>query len=185
MLGCAVAAVIWAAVASQNTGQAAPAYEIKLQIFSGGTPVRPPGEIADILVVGLSGLGLELVSAPSTNPVIFRTGDRQLADGVEAEVITLTKAMIAETSARERELERLLKSNENALPEYLSSKAFLESVDSGLVQLIVTRVEPAAGGARSKMQAIVIPILACGCLFLLVAGAVTFVGEWRKWRLER
>ncbi|WP_169196992.1 hypothetical protein [Devosia sp. MC1541] len=186
MLACAVAAVIWAAVAWQmSTRASAPAYEIKLQIFSGGTPGRPPGEVADILAAGLSDSELVLVSAPSANPVVFRTVDRQRADRVSAEVATLADAIISEARARESELERLLPTNENALPQYLSTKAFVDGVNSDLVPLIVTNVGPVAVSMRSPTQAILIPVLACGCLFLLIAGAITFVGEWWKWRTDR
>lgn len=184
MLACAAIAIIWATLAWQTSKSAVQSYEVRLQIYSGGTPLRSPGEIADIVAAGLSIPMATLVSPPSANPVIFLTDDRQKAERIGAELAPLTEAMIAEAGALKIELERLLLTNENALPQYLKTKAFLEGVNSGIVPLIVTSVTPAAGSTRSLMRIILIPVLSCGCLFLLAAGATSFIVEWKKRRAD-
>lgn len=166
----------------QNAKPPAPSFEIKLQIFSGGTPVRGPEEIADILVAGLKDPKLTLVSAPSANPVVFQTSDSQVANSVEVEVAALSEAMLAEVSAQEAELERLLPANENALPQYLRAKSFIEGVNSGLVLPIVTTVTPDSTSGPSRVATLLIPVMASGFLFLVIAGAVSFVRAWKRRR---
>ncbi|WIY52394.1 hypothetical protein O9Z70_13120 [Devosia sp. YIM 151766] len=183
MLVCAAIGIVSAFVAWQNSSSTpAPSYEIKLQIFSGGTPVRGPGEIADILVAGLDDPRLELISAPAANPVIFRTGDSQLAGSLRAEIAALTDAMMAEVKTQETELERLLPANENALPLYLETKAFIEGVNSGLVSPIVTTVTASTASERSRLPALFLPVMASGLAFLLIAGAISFAREWKRRR---
>lgn len=179
-LACTALALGWTGLMWQNVKAPTPSYEVKLQIFSGGTPVRARDEIADIFAAGLSRPGLNLLSSPSTNPVILQTTDSQLANRVEADVEQLVHALMAEVRAQEAELKRLLPVNENALPIYLKTKAFVEGVNSGLIPPVVTTVSLAAVSQRSSQIALIIPVIVSGFLFLLMAGAVTFSREWKK-----
>lgn len=175
MLACLAIAAGWALFAWQNIKDPAPLYEVKLQVFSGGTPVRGTAEIVDILVAQLEDPGLEQVSAPAANPVVYRTSDSQLASRVEAGAAPVTEALLEEVRSQETELKRLLRTNENALPLYLKTKAFIEGVNSGLVSLVMTTVitvTPNTASGRSRTLALLIPLMASGFLFLVIAGSV-------------
>jgi hypothetical protein len=181
MLACAIGAIGWAGVAWQNNSPAT-SFDIKLQIFSGGTPVRRPDEIADILVAGLGKPGLQLVSSPAQNPVIFRASDGQLANSIEEDVAGLTDAMMIEVREQQTELVRLLPTNETALPHFLRTKAFIEGVNSGLIAPVLTTVSSSEATARSRANVVLLPIVVCGLLFFLTAGAISFGRTWKKRR---
>jgi uncharacterized protein involved in exopolysaccharide biosynthesis len=185
MLVCLAIAIAGAALAWQNTKAPEPTYDVKLQIFSGGTPVRGPAEIADIVISGLEDEGLVLKSAQSANPIIFQTTDAQIAGRVEATIATLTDALIEEVRVQEVELGRLVQGNETALSQYLMAKSFIEGVRSGLIPLIETSIAPSTVSQQSRMLALLLPVLASGVLFFLVAGTVSFSREWKKRRALR
>lgn len=182
MLACLAIAIGWMLWAWQNAKDPAPFYEVKLQIFSGGTPVRGPAEIADILVDGIKTANLELVSAPGSNPVIYRTSDSQMANRVEVDVAPVTAALLAEVVSQQSELSRLLRTNENALPQYLSTKSFIEGVKSGLITPVVTTVTLMEASERSRVVTLLVPAISSGFLFLLIAGGISFSREWKRHR---
>lgn len=177
----AIAAAGWVLLAWQNNPSVT-SFEIKLQIFSGGTPVRAPGEVADILVAGLAKPGLQLVSTSATNPVVFRTTNRQLADSVEEDVSGLVEDIMKEVSAQQIELARLLPTNNTALPQFLSTKAFIEGVNSGLISLVVTTISSSEASVRSRGNVVLLPLVVCSLLFFLTAGATTLGRHLKKRR---
>lgn len=182
LLLCVAMALAGAALAWQSTRTLSPSYEVRVQIFSGGTPVRDPAEIADILIAGLKNDGLALVSAQSANPIIFQTADMRIVTQAKQTVETLTAAIIEEVRAQEIELGRLLQGNETALPLYLRAKSFNEGTSSGLIPLIVTSIGPGSVSERSRVMAVIMPVLASGVFFFLVAGTLSFVRQWKNRR---
>lgn len=180
MLACAIVAIAWIALAWQNVKATPPSFNVNLQIFSGGTPVRTPEEISDILAAKLDVPGVERLSAPAANPLHYRAADMEKAEAVQSQVDAIVKDMLAEVSAQQDELQRLLTINETALPQYLEAKSFVESVTSGLISPVVTEISSADTSTTSKITSLVLPVVVCGFVFLLIAGTISFIREWKQ-----
>lgn len=182
MLACLAIALAGAALSWQGDKPTAAGYEIKLQIFSGGTPARTPGEIADILIAGLKNDDLVLVSAQAANPVIFRASDAETANRAVATAAALTDAVLGEIRQQEVELGHLLASSDAALPHYLTAKSFNEGVRSGLTPLVATSSAPSPTSQPGRLVGIIVPFLISGFAFVIIAGATSFARAWRERR---
>jgi hypothetical protein len=182
MLAFAMLAVAWGSAVWFNFKALPPHYEIKAQVFSGGTPIRGTGEIADIIVAGLENPKLTLVSAPTASPVIFQTSELGLATEAEARIATIRDALVAEVRDQTVELEGLLPASEAARLQIFKARAFVAGIDSGLVPLIDTVVATRAVPPFNPLPAFFTAALSCAILFLLTAGTVTFVRAWKDRR---
>jgi hypothetical protein len=202
-LGMAAIALVWTvfALVGARGASAAPAavtpptYLLTINIYSSGTPVRAPADIADIYATRLSSESLRLASNPGAEPIIFTTTDRATAEAGLAAAEQIAEQLVADVRSQAAFLTRY--KNEDPLPEaaatqYIRSIAFLEGLQSGLFDLAsatVTehvRAEVADNESQTNsnmLTRLLMPWIFCGFAFLAIAGSVSFANEWQKRRL--
>jgi hypothetical protein len=166
-----------------------PEYEITLQVYAAGTPVRGLVEIADILGTKLQNDDAVLTSPWATLPVVFRANTREEAVRTVARAEEISDQLTAEVQGQADALEKFLDSRpvpDPAMSQFIRSLAFTQGIEDGLIDVVRGTVKLTRGDASSPFRsrtALIAPLVFAGLGFFLIAGGVTFARSWRRHRL--
>lgn len=187
LLACAA---VWTAVLFWTEGNGglvgAPGYNVVIDVYSGGTPVRSASEIVDIYRARMVKAGRFVTSAAGANPIVLQAHSKTLADAAVAESSQLAEQLVAEVKAQTGALATFTQREvvpDFVAKQYIVNTSFVSGVEAGLIQVSragveqVTSTRSAGAGLR-----LLLPWITCGVLFLVLAGVTSFVSKWRNHR---
>lgn len=171
-----------------GASNARPIYELAISVYASGTPLRSPSEIGDIYRAGLRATGLVVASEPAAVPLVWRAETQAVADAAAAEAAEIADRLIADVRSQTDFLAPYLQREivpEVIAGQYLRNIAFLEGVEAGLIEVSRPTVRAVAASSNALGVRLLLPWIACGVLFLGLAGGTTFVSRWRAHRHAR
>jgi hypothetical protein len=187
--GLILLAAVWTAVllwTSSSSGPSAPpSYQLVINLYTSGTPVRSVPEIAYIYEARLISPKLWLTSAPGANPVVLHSDSKALAEAAAIQAEEIGAELIAEVRNHMNALAPYMQRDdvsEFVVGQFLKNMAFLQGADSGLTDISRTTINEFIPGRPDSRTNLLLPWLACGVAFLVLAGVVTFVSTWRTRR---
>lgn len=176
LIGATISVVIWA-----TTPPPATLHNVTIQIFSGGTSVRTPQEIADMYSSHLGNEQLHLLSGRTENPLIFQALSREQAELAISQISEISDQIIQEVQELASEIRPLINENDAAMEQYLRHRAFLRGVQAGLVHIAVATTSEGTEAARPRF-AWALPLM----LSLVAYGVLAVLWSvWRGWSDRR
>jgi hypothetical protein len=179
------AVLFWAARDSNSNSQQS--YELIIGLYSSGTPVRSVSAIADIYGARLVSTGLSLASTAGSNPVVLRANSQNEAEVAAVEADQIADQLVADVRSQVNSLAAYMQRED--VPEFIAGQyvrniSFLDGVETGLIEVSRTTVREVISPSSGLGIRVALPWIACGVIFFVLAGAVTFVSKWKAYRRQ-
>ena len=169
-------------------------YELKVEIFSAGTPIRDAAEISDILGSNLQSKTLSRVSVQGASPVTFVAASEadafQALEKIQGIEDQLYQEIQTQADMISSWLNKPTSLTESASAQYLRDLAFLAGTNSDLIDLLRPSViegipeniltNPASPGFNTGR--FILPWAVAAFAFLIIAGTATFLKGWHRHR---
>lgn len=188
--GLIVCAAIWTALmllpaGDSNTPEEL-THQLVIDLYASGTPVRSVSEITDIYRARLVTPELWMVSAVGANPIVLHSYSKNVTEGAATESRQISDELLADVRSLTDSLAPYMQREfvpEMIAGQYIKNTAFLDGVEAGLIEIsrpTVSQLDPPSrGGPGARLS---LPWVACGVLFLVLAGGITFISRWKAHR---
>lgn len=181
-------AAIWSAFlfwTGTSNSNSRPSYELVVSLYASGTPLRSVSEIVDIYRSGLRTAGLVVTSEAGAVPLVWQAESQTLADAAATEARQIADRLIADVRSQNDSLAPYMQREivpEVIAGQYLRNTAFLDGVETGLIEFSRPTVRAVAAPRSALGVRLLLPWIACGVAFMGLAGGITFVSRWRAHR---